>query len=76
MRVGSPEMGLIWLIEFGVLVAGLVLLSILARAGKLDKLRQPIDDDAGPFAQVNTRCLVMSDDKDRYLAATVAHPQA
>ena len=34
MRVGSPEMGLIWLIEFGVLVAGLVLLSILARAGK------------------------------------------
>jgi drug/metabolite transporter (DMT)-like permease len=40
MRVASPEMGPIWLIEFRVLVAGLVLLPILARAGKLGELRR------------------------------------
>ena len=39
MRVAAPEMGPIWLIEFRVLVAGLVLLPVLARAGKLGELR-------------------------------------
>lgn len=39
MRVAAPEMGPIWLIEFRVLVAGLALLPVLARAGKLDQLR-------------------------------------
>lgn len=40
MRVAAPQMGPIWLIEFRVLVAGLALLPILARAGKLDELRR------------------------------------
>ena len=40
MRVAAPEMGPIWLIEFRVLVAGLVLLPVLARAGKLGELRR------------------------------------
>lgn len=40
MRIAAPEMGPIWLIEFRVLVAGLVLLPVLARAGKLGELRR------------------------------------
>ena len=40
LRVASPEMEPIWLIEFRVLVAGLVLLPILARARKLGELRR------------------------------------
>jgi drug/metabolite transporter (DMT)-like permease len=39
MRVASPQLGPIWLIEFRVLVAGLALLPVLARAGKLGELR-------------------------------------
>ncbi len=40
MRIAAPEMGPIWLIEFRVLVAGLVLLPVLARMGKLGELRR------------------------------------
>jgi drug/metabolite transporter (DMT)-like permease len=40
MRIAAPEMGPLWLIEFRVLVAGLVLLPVLARAGKLGELRR------------------------------------
>jgi len=40
MRIASPEMGPIWLIEFRVLVAGLFLLPILAHAKKVGELRR------------------------------------
>ncbi|MDX1417484.1 MAG: DMT family transporter [Candidatus Promineifilaceae bacterium] len=40
MRIAAPVMGPVWLIEFRVLVAGLVLLPVLARRGKLGQLRR------------------------------------
>jgi drug/metabolite transporter (DMT)-like permease len=40
MRVAAPALGPLWLIEFRVLVAGLLLLPVLARAGRLGELRR------------------------------------
>ena len=40
MRIAAPVLGPVWLIELRVLLAGLVLLPILARLGLLGKLRQ------------------------------------
>ncbi|MDX1417485.1 MAG: EamA family transporter, partial [Candidatus Promineifilaceae bacterium] len=39
LRIAAPVMGPIWLIAFRVLVAGLVLLPVLMRAGKISELR-------------------------------------
>ncbi|MEM7064476.1 MAG: DMT family transporter [Cyanobacteria bacterium P01_B01_bin.77] len=40
MRIAAPVLGPVWLIEFRVLLAGLVLLPILAQLGLLNELRR------------------------------------
>ncbi len=40
MRIAAPVLGPVWLIEFRVLLAGLVLLPVLARLGLLGELRR------------------------------------
>ena len=40
MRIAAPVLGPVWLIELRVLIAGLVLLPVLAAAGKLSELRR------------------------------------
>ncbi|WP_228016295.1 hypothetical protein [Leptolyngbya ectocarpi] len=40
MRIAAPVLGPVWLIEFRVLLAGLVLLPVLARLGLLSELRR------------------------------------
>jgi drug/metabolite transporter (DMT)-like permease len=40
MRIAAPVLGPVWLIEFRVLLAGLVLLPILARLSLLQEIRR------------------------------------
>ena len=42
MRIAAPVLGPVWLIEFRVLIAGLVLLPILARLGHMGELRRQL----------------------------------
>ncbi len=42
MRIAAPVLGPVWLIEFRVLLAGLVLLPVLARLGLLGEMRRQL----------------------------------
>ena len=42
MRIAAPVLGPVWLIEFRVLLAGLVLLPVLARLGYLGEMRRQL----------------------------------
>lgn len=42
MRIAAPVLGPVWLIEFRVLLAGLVLLPVLARLGLLSEIRRQL----------------------------------
>lgn len=42
MRIAAPVLGPVWLIEFRVLLAGLVLLPVLARLGHLGEMRRQL----------------------------------